>query len=99
MDLTKTFAATMILAGMVISFIFFAPYAVPVQPGVDAEIPGAQTFVTVCTACHEPDRIQNYQGAQSWEEIITLMKSFGAMVTEEQAGEIEQYLEAAYPKD
>jgi mono/diheme cytochrome c family protein len=99
MNLAKTLVATMILVGIVIGFIFFAPYAVPAQHSQEDEIPGAQTFGSVCTTCHEPDRIQNYQGDQNWHEIITLMRSFGAMVNEEQAGEIEQYLEATYPKD
>ncbi|MCL1852766.1 MAG: cytochrome c [Peptococcaceae bacterium] len=97
MNLSKTLVATLILVGTVIGFMLFAPYAVPPQPDEDSQVPGAQTFVAVCTSCHETDRIQSYSKDLSWAEIVTLMESFGAMISEEEAGEIENYLNAAYP--
>lgn len=81
-------------------FLFNSPYAIPQQTtrkaGTDA--PGALTFQSVCTNCHQADRVENYQGSKTWAEIIKLMQSFGAFMTEDQSKEIEQYLQATYPK-
>ncbi|WP_217267285.1 c-type cytochrome [Thermanaeromonas sp. C210] len=95
-----TFTGTMVLVGMVIGFLFFSPYAIPQQVPSEAEADtaGALAFQGACTTCHGVDRVENYQGNQSWEEIIQLMRDFGAFITEEEAKEIQQYLESTYPR-
>lgn len=100
MVLKKTFAGAMILVGIVMGLMFVSPYAVPISKAREAgaETPGAQAFAAVCSTCHTTDRARDYQGDKSWGEIITLMKSFGALLSEDQAKEIEQYLQTTYPK-
>ena len=99
MLLKKTFAGAMILVGVVMGLMFVAPYAIPVPKAVANADPGALTFESVCSTCHSTDNAKNYQGSQNWGEVITLMKSFGAVVSNDQAKEIEQYLQTTYPRD
>lgn len=96
--LNLMFTTTMVLVGMVLGFVVLAPYAVPRQQKQSDHTPGALTYQSVCTTCHQPDRVQNYQGSQSWPEVIDLMRSFGAFVSDEGAKEIADYLEATYPR-
>lgn len=101
MVLKKTLAGTMMLVGMIMGLMVGSPYAVPIPQAQEAsaDTPGAQAFASVCNTCHSTDRIRDYQGDKSWGEIITLMKSFGALLSEDQAKEIEQHLQTTYPRD
>lgn len=98
MVLKKTFAGAMILVGLVMGLMFVAPYAQPVPKEQVAADPAALTFEATCSACHSTDKVQTYQGDKNWGEIIALMKTFGAVIEENQAKDIEQYLQKTYPR-
>lgn len=93
-------SGTMVLVGMVVGFTVLSPYAIPQKAPQKAatDTPGALTFQRVCTTCHQIDRIENYQGSQSWPEVIKQMRGFGAFLTDDEAKEIGDYLQATYPR-
>lgn len=98
--LNRLLTAVMVLVGMTMGLLLVSPYAIPLQANqqAGAGTPGAFTFQSVCTACHQVDRVQNYQGSKHWPEVIKLMEEFGAFMTEDEAKEIEEYLQATYPR-
>jgi mono/diheme cytochrome c family protein len=100
MVLKKTFAGAMMLVGLVVGLMFLAPYAVPMPKAEEASAdPAKLAFEAVCFTCHGVDRPENYQGDKSWGEIITLMESFGAVMDDDQAKLIEEYLQKTYPRE
>ncbi|EHQ91330.1 hypothetical protein [Desulfosporosinus youngiae] len=97
--LSKVLGLNMVVIGLVIGFALFAAYAIPLPEGAEAEgQAGYLTFQSTCTACHDADTVQNYQGSSSWPEIIDLMKGYGAFMKEKEEEEILHYLEEAYPR-
>lgn len=97
--LSRILGLNMVVVGMVIGFSLLAAYAIPVYDEVSStEQEGYLTFQSTCTACHQVDTVQNYQGSYSWPEIVDLMKGYGAFIREEEEQEIILYLEDAYPR-
>lgn len=98
-DFSKSIAIglTMVLVGLSIGFSVINSYAQPI-PKKDNGGAGYLTFQSVCTTCHDETRPKNYTGTASWGEVINQMKGFGAFVTDDQAKEIEGYLQETYPR-
>ncbi|WP_018214556.1 hypothetical protein [Desulfitobacterium hafniense] len=97
--LSKALGLNMVVVGLVMGFALFATYAIPLPEEAEATgQAGYLTFQSTCTACHEVDTVQNYQGSSTWPEIIDLMKGYGAFMQEEEETEILHYLEDAYPR-
>ncbi|MDE2135264.1 MAG: hypothetical protein KGM97_07265 [Alphaproteobacteria bacterium] len=74
------------------------------QPGVTAPVlpagEGRDTFIQVCGQCHSPDIVANKRPARdSWHGVIETMVGRGAVATDEQFDEIENYLTKAFPSD
>lgn len=97
MILKKTFAGAMVLVGLVMGLMFVAPYAEPIPKAQTPTDPAATLFESTCSTCHTTDRAKQYKGPKKWPEIIKLMRSFGALMDDNQAKQIEDYLQKTYP--
>lgn len=77
----------------------------PAQSGVPAPAilpPGAgrDTLMQVCSQCHSPDIVATQRhSADGWHNIIVTMIGRGAMGTDDQFDQIENYLTNAFPPD
>ncbi len=61
---------------------------------------GRDTFVQVCGQCHSTDIVANKRLARDgWHGVIETMADRGAVATDEQFDEIENYLTKAFPPD
>ncbi|MDO0823331.1 hypothetical protein [Desulfosporosinus nitroreducens] len=88
---------TLMMVGTAIGLSAMSSYAQPMPK----ENHGGREYLTfqlVCTTCHEATTVQNSSGTESWSEVITQMRGFGAFVTEDQTKEIEDYLQKTYPR-
>ncbi len=71
-----------------------APQSYPELPAG----PGKDTLTRVCSKCHSPDNvIANGQDRAGWESEITKMAGFGAVATDDEFGEILDYLTKNFP--
>lgn len=59
---------------------------------------GRDTFIQVCGQCHSLDIVANKRLARDgWHGVIETMAGRGAVATDEQFDEIENYLTKAFP--
>jgi competence ComEA-like helix-hairpin-helix protein len=55
--------------------------------------PAAQTFQRICSNCHTPERILASRRTRvGWEEVLDLMATKGARATDDEWGQIEDYV-------
>jgi competence protein ComEA len=67
--------------------------AAPQASGAAASDPGAATFQRVCSNCHSTDRIvANRRTKVDWEDTLEQMAGKGARATDDEWGQIEDYV-------
>jgi len=60
---------------------------------------GKTLFENTCSKCHPAKKAENYAGADAWDSIVKRMaQKNNANISDENAGKIIAYLEAAYPR-
>ena len=57
------------------------------------DAPGKDTVQTACAACHSPDYITDApRNAQGWNDVIDMMKAYGATATDAEWNTIKGYI-------
>lgn len=87
--------ATLLLFTLAICFAHTAARAVEAQAPPDKlpDAPGKPVVVKVCTSCHDSAIITDApRTVAGWEDMVYLMKDFGAMATEAEWKTVSDYL-------
>ena len=86
---------TLLLPPAAICFAFATAHAVEAQAPPDKlpEAPAKATVVRLCTSCHDSSIITDApRTVAGWDDMMYLMKDFGAMMTEEEWKTVFEYL-------
>jgi competence protein ComEA len=87
----RSFRGATIACGCAVVLAASAANALAQDPLPDA--PGKQQVITVCSRCHEPQRVAALRlTREGWEEVIAKMQTLGAKATEEEFTQITDYL-------
>ncbi len=62
------------------------------------EGPGKPTFVAVCGACHEANRVRAGYTPEGWRTVIRMMLNFEVPIPEDQVGTLTDYLIKNFPE-
>jgi cytochrome c oxidase cbb3-type subunit III len=79
-----------------VPFYFCLAAAVPAAAADEARV----LLEAKCTMCHSSDLVaQQRLDRRHWQDIVSKMRSWGAMLSEAEAAALVRYLAAAYPPE
>jgi competence protein ComEA len=87
--------ATLLLPPAAICFAFTTARSLEAQAPADKlpDAPGKPVLVRICTSCHDSTLITDApRTVAGWDDMMYLMKDFGAMATEEEWKTVFDYL-------
>jgi virginiamycin B lyase len=69
------------------------------QPGQNFPDGAAKsTVVTICSGCHDLNRLTAGYTPEGWRTVVRMMRNFGAPLSEEEAGAVADYLTKSFPE-
>ena len=60
--------------------------------------PGKQTFVNLCGACHDINRVRAGYTPEGWHTVVRMMLNFGVPVPKDEVDTLTQYLIKNFPE-